>query len=49
MDGGFSGKHDELGRLVAQGWTGCGVPPEGTAPAEKTWEKLKGGARDSTA
>ncbi len=43
MDGGFSGKRDELGRLVEEGWTGCGFPTEGTAPAERTWEKLKGG------
>ncbi len=42
MDGGFSGKRDELGQVVEQGWAGCGFP-EGTAPVERTWEKLKGG------
>ncbi len=43
MDGGFSGKHDELGQVVEQGWAGCGFPTERAAPGERTWEKLKDG------
>ena len=42
MDGGFSGKRDELGQLVEEGWAGCGFPTEETTPTEKTWEHLKG-------
>jgi len=42
MDGGFSGKRDELGQVVEQGWAGCGFPTEGTTQVERTWEKLKG-------
>ncbi len=41
MDGGFSGKRDEVGQIVEEGWMGCGFPTEGTAPTERTWEKLK--------
>lgn len=43
MDGGFTGKRDEAGQVIEQGWVGCGFPTEGAAAAEKTWEQLKGG------
>ncbi len=41
MDGGFSGKRDELGQVIEEGWMGCGLPTESAAPAERTWEQLK--------
>ena len=41
MDGGFSGKRDQFGQLLEQGWEGCGFPTEATAPDERSWGQLK--------
>lgn len=43
MDGGFSGRQDEVGRLVQEGWVGHGFPTASEARAERTWSALKGG------
>jgi len=43
MKGGYSGAKDLLGR-VEPGWEACGLPIEKTAPRERTYEGLGGGA-----
>ncbi|MDA1265072.1 MAG: rhodanese-like domain-containing protein [Planctomycetota bacterium] len=42
MDGGFSGRHDEIGRLVQEGWVGSGFPHSIDPEAGRTYAELSG-------
>ena len=40
MDGGFSGRYDEIGRLVQEGWAGCGFPHTIDAEDGRSYDEL---------
>ena len=42
MDGGYSGRHDAVGRLVEEGWAGCGFPTTVDPEPGRTYSELAG-------
>lgn len=40
MDGGFHGRHDQVGRLVEEGWAGCGYPTSVESAEGRSYEEL---------
>ena len=42
MDGGFSGRYDEAGELLVEGWAGRGLPVTTTPESGRTWSELGG-------
>jgi len=45
MDGGFSGRRDESGQVVVEGWQARGLPTEADAPVERTYPHLASESR----